>query len=85
MSADTSEDDCPSIEEEFPSTCEQIELDEAIARTLKDKLNFCNSNKVIAVPLGLESQPTATPNGNYADINNYKDVVHGLASEVKYD
>ena len=44
----TSEDDCRSIEEEFPSTCEQIELDEAIARILQDELNSCNSKEVIA-------------------------------------
>ena len=34
-----SEDDCQSTADEFPSMCEQIELDEAIARTLQDELN----------------------------------------------
>ena len=87
--ADTSEgppeDDCHSTEDEFPSTCEQIELDEAIARTLQDEFNSCNSKEVIDVTLSLESQAAMTPNGNYALINNYKDVVHGLASQVKHD
>ena len=80
-----SEDDCHSTEEEFPSTCEQIELDEAIARTLQDELNSYNSKEVIDVPLSQEGQAATTPNSSYALINNYKDVVHGLASQVKHD
>ena len=65
--------------------CEQIELDVAIARTLQDELNSCNSKEVIDVPVSLESQAAMTPNGNYALINNYKDVVDSLASQVKHD
>lgn len=82
--ANTSEGDCHSIEEEFPSTSQQIELDEAIAQILQDELNSCNSKEVIDVP-SLESQATTIANGNYALINNYRDVVHGLASQVKHD
>ena len=37
-----SDDDRHSTEEEFSSTCEQIKLDEAIARKLQDELNSCN-------------------------------------------
>jgi len=61
-----SENDCHSTEEEFPSTCEQIELDEAIAPTLDNELNSFNSKEVIDVPLSLERQAAMTPNGNYA-------------------
>ena len=80
-----SDDDGHCTEEEFPSMCEQIKLDEAIARTLQDELNSCNSKEVIDVPPSPESQATMTPNGNYALINDYKDVVHELASQVKHD
>ena len=80
-----SEDECHSTEEDFPSTCEQIKLDEVIARTLQDELNSCNSKEVIDVPLSLESQATVTPNGNYALLTDYKDVVHELASQVQHD
>ena len=83
--ANTSEDDCHSFEEDTPSTCNQIELDEALARTLQEELNSSDSKEVeeINVP-SMERQETETVsvNGNYALINSYRDVVVELASQV---
>lgn len=60
-------------------------MEEVIAQTLQDELNSCNSKEVIDVPTSLESQATMTPNGNYALVTDYKDVVHELASQLKHD
>ena len=84
--ANVAEDDCSSFEDHdiFPSTCEQIESDEAIARKMQEEWNFCKSEEDIDVPR-LESQATKTVDGDYAHINNYRDVVQELASKVKHD
>ena len=80
------EDDCSSFEDHdvFPSTCEQIELDETIARKIQEEWNSCNSDEEIDVPR-LESQATKTLDDDYTRINNYRDVVQELASKVKHD
>ena len=84
--ANITEDDCSSFEDHdaFPSTCEQMELDETIARKMQEEWNSCNSDEDVDVPR-LESKATKILDGDYAHINNYRDVVQELASQVKHD
>ena len=56
-----------------------------MARKLQDELNSCNSREIIDVPPSPKNQAAMTPNGNYALINDHKDVVHELASQVKHN